>query len=80
MKKIKTVLMTLFVCALGYGSYTAYDYITMTDAERFLLQNIEALTSGEGGGVSHPGCRGIIPPEYCTDDNGKQWKHAERIY
>lgn len=50
MKKIKMMLVALFVCALGYGSYSAYDYATMTDAERFLLANIEALTQYEPGG------------------------------
>lgn len=44
------MLVALFVCALGYGSYSAYDYATMTDAERFLLANIEALAIEEPGG------------------------------
>lgn len=50
MKKIKIALISLFVCALGYSGYSAYDYMTMTEAERFLLTNVEALTLYEPGG------------------------------
>lgn len=58
MKKIKIALISLFVCALGYSGYSAYDYMTMTEAERFLLTNIEALTWDEPGGGNKPGWSG----------------------
>ncbi len=41
--------MIAAVATAGYMGYTAYESATMTDAERFMLANIEALTIDESG-------------------------------
>ncbi len=44
MKKIKLFAAVAIFCAAGFSGYTAYESATMTDQERFMLKNIEALT------------------------------------
>lgn len=44
------MFLVAFLSVASYAGYSAYDYVTMSDAERFLLQNIEALTGNEPGG------------------------------
>ncbi len=60
MRKIKMLVAAAFVCAVGFTSYTAYDEATMTDAERMMQANIDALSEevltqvgGEGLGVTY---------------------------
>lgn len=48
MKKIRLILFVAFIGIASYGSYYTYQYAMMSENERFLLANIEALTSGEG--------------------------------
>ncbi len=43
-------------CAAAFAGYTAYDQATMTDAERMLMANLEALTSGDEGGGAYIKC------------------------
>ncbi len=47
MKKIKIMAAAMMLCAAGYMGYTAYESATMTDQERFMLKNIEALANNE---------------------------------
>ncbi len=44
MKKIKMFAAVAMFCTAAFSGYTAYDQATMTDQERFMLANIEALT------------------------------------
>ncbi len=59
MKKVKILFASVLFCAMGYVGYTAHEKITMSDAERFMQVNIEALTSGESASgycTMHFGC------------------------
>ncbi len=47
MKKIKMFAAAAMFCAAGFAGYTAYDKATMTDQEKFMLANIEALSQNE---------------------------------
>ena len=47
MKKIKILVASVLCCAMGYTGYTAYEKMTMSEAEKFMIANVEALTSGE---------------------------------
>ncbi|MFR9531608.1 MAG: hypothetical protein SNH05_09635 [Rikenellaceae bacterium] len=47
MKRIKMLAAAAIFCTAGFAGYTAYDKATMTDEEKFMLANLEALTSGE---------------------------------
>ncbi len=47
MKKIKMTIAVVALSAAVFAGYTAYEQATMTDQERLILANIEALTSGE---------------------------------
>lgn len=48
MKKVKLILLVTFVSVMSYLGYYAFNDINMTQAERLMLQNVEALTYGEG--------------------------------
>ena len=39
----------MFCCAIGYVGFTTYGKVTMSEAEKFMLANVEALTDGESG-------------------------------
>ena len=52
MKKIKILVASVLCCAMGYTGYTAYEKMTMSEAEKFMIANVEALTSNESGGES----------------------------
>ena len=54
MKKIKILFASVLFCVMGYTGYTAHEYATMSDAEKMMKANIEALTQDEGGGVNNP--------------------------
>ena len=47
MKKIKLFLSIAIFACMTVGGYSAYDNMTMTDAEILMLANVEALTSDE---------------------------------
>ena len=55
MKKIKILVASVLCCAMGYTGYTAYEKMTMSEAEKFMIANVEALTLNEPGGGSSPG-------------------------
>ncbi len=62
MRKIKLLVASLLFCAMSYAGYMGYERVTMSEAEKFMMSNIEALTSGEsGGGTTMVICR-------CHDD------------
>jgi len=50
MKKIKFLVASFLFCAMSYAGYMGYERVTMSEAERFMEANVEALTSGENGG------------------------------
>ncbi len=50
MRKIKLLVASLLFCAMSYAGYMGYERVTMSEAERFMQANVEALTSGESGG------------------------------
>lgn len=66
MRKIKLFLCVALFGAIGYGAFSAYDYYTMSEEERFLLENIEALAYDEtsSDNVSF-GCTGSSSNLYC---------------
>ena len=47
MKRIKMLFAVALICAMGTVGYNSYADANMTAQERLLLENIEALTSGE---------------------------------
>lgn len=57
MKKLKFILCVGILGVMTYGGITAYNHVTMTEQERLLLANVEALTSGETGAG---GCYGTM--------------------
>lgn len=66
MKRIKFLVASVLFCAMGYVGYTAHAKMTMSEAEKFMKANIEALTldePGGGGGSSTP----------CKDTGYKTW-------
>lgn len=50
MKKGKVLLAAALLGTIGYGGYNAYANAVMSDAERMMLANVEALTINEPGG------------------------------
>lgn len=50
MRKVKFLVASLLFCAMSYAGYMGYERMTMSEAERFMEANVEALTSGESGG------------------------------
>ena len=61
MDKVKLMIAFMFCCAIGYVGFTTYGKVTMSEAEKFMLANVEALTDGESGVGSVVICR-------CHDD------------
>lgn len=53
MRKVKFLVASLLFCAMIYAGYMGYERVTMSEAERFMQANVEALTSGEGSGVGY---------------------------
>ena len=47
--KVKILVASVLFCAMGYVGYTAHEKMTMSSTERFMLANVEALTSVESG-------------------------------
>ena len=50
MKRIKFLVASVLFCAMGYVGYTAHEKMTMSEAEKFMQANVEALTLDEPGG------------------------------
>lgn len=48
MKNLKLIFGALILGTMSYGGIVAYNFVTMTEQERFLIENIEALTQEEG--------------------------------
>lgn len=49
MKKIKILLLATLLGVISFSVFPMFDNLTMSDGEKFLLENIEALTTNEGG-------------------------------
>lgn len=49
MKKVKVLAASVLFCAMGHIGYTAYEKMTVSEAEKFMEVNVEALTRGESG-------------------------------
>lgn len=47
MKKVKILVASVLFCAMGYTGYTAHEKMTMSEAEKFMQANVEALTRSE---------------------------------
>ncbi len=69
MRKIKFLVASLLFCAMSYAGYMGYERVTMSEAERFMLANVEALTSGEGGSSTSWDCWSRQ-----EDGNGGYWR------
>lgn len=50
MKRVKVLIASVLFCAMSFGAYSTYEYTTMTNTERLMVRNVEALTEGETGG------------------------------
>ena len=55
MKKIKILVASVLLCAMGYIAYLSYNQ--MITVNTFMISNIEALTSNEIGGGAYVECR-----------------------
>ena len=55
MKRIKTFFAVALICAMGTVGYNAYADANITDQEKLLLENVEALTQREPVIVNGPG-------------------------
>lgn len=82
MKKLKLFMFVALFGAMSFGAFTAYDYATMSEEERFLLANIEALSSSsEGAIVNGPGntkycAKCLTNHTYCAGRNEKACYHT----
>ena len=66
-KKVKILVASVLFCAMGYVGYTTYNQMSMSDFERFMQANVEALTRGEGSsGTSIVTCLGLTNEECVT--------------
>ena len=54
MEKIKILVASVLFCAMGYSGYIAYEKLTMSEAEKFMIANVEALTSPETENPHYP--------------------------
>ena len=71
MKKVKILIASVLFCAMGYTGYTTYEKMAVSEAEKFMKVNVEALTEGEI----------IISGEKCSMWSGGVWcekRHAMR--
>lgn len=48
MRKVKFLVASLLFCAMSYVGYTTYEKMSMTEAEKLMQANVEALTRSEG--------------------------------
>lgn len=70
MKKVKILVASVLFCAMGYTGYTAHERMTISEAERFMKANIEALTDGEI----------VISGQKCSLRKGEQWCAKRKAY
>jgi len=54
MKKVKIFVASVLFCAMGYVGYTTHERMTMSEAEKFMQANVEALTQEETGAYEYP--------------------------
>ena len=67
MRKIKFLVASVLFCAMGYVGYTAHKKMTMSEADKFMKANIEALTVDEpGGGGSGGGASSCTVTKQCS--------------
>lgn len=55
--KVKFIIAATLFLAMVYAGYSVYESTTLTEAEKFMKANVEALTndeSGEGAGFEYP--------------------------
>lgn len=81
MKKLKIFMFVALFGAMSFGAFSAYEYVTMSAEESAFLENIEALTLGEGSIVNGPGneryCASCLTHHtYCAGRNTKACKHT----
>ena len=70
MKKVKILVASVLFCAMGYTGYTAHERMTISEAEKFMKANIEALTDGEI----------VISGQKCSLRKGEQWCAKRKAY
>lgn len=70
MKKVKILIASVLFCAMGYTGYTAYEKMAVSNAEKFMKVNVEALTDGE---IS-------ISGQKCSWRSGNQWCAKRSAY
>ena len=68
MRKIKFLIGLVLFCAMGYVGYIAHEKMNMSDAEKFMKANIEALTRSEGGA---DGGKSLCYNSYTKADNNQ---------
>lgn len=52
MKRVKILIASVLFCAMGYTGSAVHGKLTMSEAEKFMQANIEALTLDEPGGAT----------------------------
>lgn len=57
MKRVKILVASVLFCAMGYVGYTTHEKMIMSEAEKFMQANVEALTQDEGGTSGWLHCR-----------------------
>lgn len=57
MKKVKILIASVLFCAMGYIGNTTYQKMTISEVEKFMQANVEALTRDEGGSSTSWACR-----------------------
>lgn len=48
MKKVKILVASVLFCVMGYTGYTIHEKMTLSEAEKLMNANVEALTRGRG--------------------------------
>lgn len=70
MKKVKILVTSVLFYAMGYAGYTAYEKMIMSEAEKFMMANVEALTNSEI----------VITGQKCSWRKGEQWCEKRKAY
>ena len=68
MKRVKFIVASLLFCTMSYVGYTSYEKMPMSDAEKFMQVNVEALTRSEGGSE---GGKSLCYNSYTKADNNQ---------
>ena len=69
MKRVKFIVASLLFCTMSYVGYTSYEKMPMSDAEKFMQVNVEALTRSEGGSE---GGKSLCYNSYTKADNNQK--------